>query len=169
MNTLRVARTLQSRGLASSQTLARAASTTTHTSAASSVIPVSNIEAQWETLSSKEQTEIYEQLLDAQKRDWKTLSIDEKKAAYYISFGPHGPRKPVDEPGSGLKVFGLTMAIVGAAGLGFAGIRSFGGEPPKTMTKEWQEASNEIAREEKQNPLTGLTSEGYKGKGHVSV
>ncbi|KAG8933312.1 Cytochrome c oxidase subunit 5A [Tulasnella sp. 417] len=167
MNTLRVARTLQSRGLASSQMLTRAASTTT-TSAASSVIPVSNIEAQWETLTSKEQTEVYEQLLEAQKRDWKTLSIDEKKAAYYISFGPHGPRKPVDEPGSGLKVFGLTMGIVGLAGVAFAGIRSFGGEPPRTLTKEWQEASNEIAREEKQNPLTGITSEGYKGKGHVA-
>lgn len=60
--------------------LVRAASTTTHTSAASSIIPVSNIEAQWETLNTKEQTEVYEQLLEAQKRDWKTLSIDEKKA-----------------------------------------------------------------------------------------
>ncbi|KAG8995524.1 Cytochrome c oxidase subunit 5A [Tulasnella sp. 427] len=168
MNTLRAARTLQPRALASSRMVVRAASTT-HTSAASSVIPVSNIEAQWETLTNKEQTEVYEQLLEAQKRDWKTLSLDEKKAAYYISFGPHGPRKPVDEPGTGLKVFGLTIAIVGAAGVAFAAIRLFGGPAPRTMTKEWQEASNELAHEEKQNPLTGITSEGYKGKGHVSL
>lgn len=85
MNTLRVARTLQSQALASSRMLVRAASTTTHTSAASSVIPVSNIEAQWETLNNKEQTEVYEQLLEAQKRDWKTLSIDEKKAGKCLS------------------------------------------------------------------------------------
>ena len=31
-----------------------------------------------------------------------------------------------------------------------------GGAPPATMTKEWQEASNEKALEEKQNPITGL-------------
>lgn len=29
-------------------------------------------------------------------------------------------------------------------------------EPPKTMTKEWQQASNEKAIEQKQNPLTGM-------------
>lgn len=46
--------------------------------------------------------------------------------AYYISFGPHGPRKPVDEPGSGLKVAALTTAIVGAALVAFAVIRSYG-------------------------------------------
>lgn len=42
-----------------------------------------------------------------------------------------------------------------------------GGAPVKTMTKEWQEASNEIALEQKQNPITGIASENYKGKGHV--
>lgn len=35
------------------------------------------------------------------------------------------------------------------------------------MTKEWQEASNERGREQKQNPITGISSDGYKGKGHV--
>ena len=47
------------------------------------MIPVSNIEAQWEQLTNKEQLEVYEQLLDAQKKDWKTLSIDEKKAGQF--------------------------------------------------------------------------------------
>lgn len=42
-----------------------------------------------------------------------------------------------------------------------------GGAPVKTMTKEWQEASNEIALEQKQNPITGIASENYKGSGHV--
>jgi hypothetical protein len=42
-----------------------------------------------------------------------------------------------------------------------------GGAPVKTMTKEWQEASNEIALEQKQNPITGIASDNYKGKGHV--
>ncbi len=38
-----------------------------------------------------------------------------------------------------------------------------GGAPVKTMTKEWQEASNQIALEQKQNPITGIASENYKG------
>lgn len=61
-----------------------------------------------------------------------------------------------------------------------------GGPPPKTMTKEWQEASNERARElnldpitgkcsrrpflglqSYPNPLPGVPSEGYSGKGFV--
>jgi len=131
------------------------------------MVPVSNIEAQWEQLSNKEQMEVYEQLLEAQKKPWHTLSLDEKKAAYYISFGPHGPRKPVDEPGSGVKVFGLTAALVGVSAVVFAALRHYGGTPPKTLTKEWQEKSNELAQEEKSNPLTGISSEGYKGKGYV--
>jgi hypothetical protein len=28
--------------------------------------------------------------------------------------------------------------------------------PPKTMTKEWQEASNQRAIEQKMNPITGM-------------
>ena len=41
--------------------------------------------------------------------------------------------------------------------------------PPaeRTLTKEWQEATNKKMREQKANPLKGLTSEGYKGKGWV--
>lgn len=27
--------------------------------------------------------------------------------------------------------------------------------PPKTLTKEWQEASNELAREQNMNPISG--------------
>ena len=62
------------------------------------------------------------------------------------------------------------------------------GPPPKTMTKEWQEASNERARELNLDPITGecscslvpsiaflaypnslpgVPSEGYSGKGFV--
>lgn len=36
------------------------------------------------------------------------------------------------------------------------------------MTKEWQEASNEYARANKINPISGVSSEDYKGTGFVS-
>lgn len=62
--------------------------------------------------------------------------------AYWIAFGPHGPRAQAP-PGEGKKVFLYTMLGVVASGVLFAGARLFAGPPPKTMTKEWQEASNE--------------------------
>jgi len=44
------------------------------------VIPLSNVEAQWEKLTADEQLTIHQQLEELQKRDWKTLSLDEKKS-----------------------------------------------------------------------------------------
>lgn len=39
--------------------------------------------------------------------------------------------------------------------------------PPHTMTKEWQEASNELLKKQNIEPITGVGSKGYKGKGMV--
>jgi cytochrome c oxidase subunit 4 len=33
------------------------------------------------------------------------------------------------------------------------------------MTKEWKEAENEYVRKQNANPISGISSEGYKGKG----
>ena len=41
---------------------------------------------------------------------------------------------------------------------------STGGEKPKTLNKEWQEASTQLAVDQKMDPFTGPASEGYKGK-----
>ncbi|KAF8055849.1 COX4, subunit IV of cytochrome c oxidase [Lyophyllum atratum] len=129
-------------------------------------IPLSNVEAQWAKLSSEEKLSVHEQLEELQKKDWKALSLDEKKAAYYVAFGPHGPRAPASQPGDGVKIFFWTMALVAAAGGLFLGARS---PPPKTMTKEWEEATNARALEMKLNPITGISSEGYSGKGFVQT
>ncbi|KAF9220124.1 COX4, subunit IV of cytochrome c oxidase [Gyrodon lividus] len=148
------------------------ASTSTPSSAtaatASSVIPLSNVEAQWEKMSKSEQATVHRQLEEIQKKDWKLLSIDEKKAAYYVAFGPHGPRTPTSPPGQGLKVFLSTVALVGIAGAISLSVRAFAPPPPKTITREWEEASNERALEQKQDPITGIASEGYSGKGFVT-
>ncbi|KAG8865202.1 Cytochrome c oxidase subunit 5A [Tulasnella sp. 330] len=168
MTTLRLARTLNARSVPLPATFGRSLATAT-TSSHSSMIPVSNIEAQWATLSNKEQMEVYEQLLEVQKKDWKSMSLDEKKAAYYISFGPHGPRKPVDAPGAQWKIVALTTIIIGAGVGVFALIRSNAPPASKTMSKEWQRVQNEKAREELSNPLSGIASEGYTGKGYESL
>jgi len=51
-----------------------------------SIIPLSNVEAQWATLSTEEQAIVHRQLAELQKRDWKSLSRDEKKAGQSIIF-----------------------------------------------------------------------------------
>ncbi|WWD22243.1 hypothetical protein CI109_106734 [Kwoniella shandongensis] len=126
-----------------------------------------NIEASWKTLPAEEQYEVYQQLEQLQKKDWKELTLDEKKAAYFVAFGPHGPRAPVSEPGHGLKVFGgVAVAVLAAFGV-LTYAKTFSAPPPHTMTPEYQEQMNEYMREQKMNPIHGVSSEGYKGKGMV--
>lgn len=135
-----------------------AAATTTATRVHDTVIPLSNVEAQWEKMTADEQLTVHQQLEDLQKRDWRTLSLDEKKAgtyvrhllqelplppshsrcgtsvadpmlssaAYYIAFGPHGPRAPLHPPGSVPKLVLAILVGVGAGGALFLTSRLFG-------------------------------------------
>lgn len=82
-NTAAAALRIVRRGLATAaahppHTAASSASTTTVSAA--SAIPLSNVEAQWATLSSTEQAAVHQQLEALQQKDWKTLSLAEKKA-----------------------------------------------------------------------------------------
>jgi cytochrome c oxidase subunit 4 len=81
MNALRVAARHPARALRH-QRLASTISVVSHTSSVSA-LPLSNVEAQWEKLAKEEQVAIYRQLEILQKKDWKTLTIDEKKAGAY--------------------------------------------------------------------------------------
>ena len=47
-------------------------------------------------------------------------------AAYYVAFGPHGPRTPISQPGDNLKIFLSTIGLVGVSGLIFLFIQSRG-------------------------------------------
>ncbi|GAW00078.1 cytochrome c oxidase subunit v [Lentinula edodes] len=126
-----------------------------------------HVATQWEKMNAEDKSTVHEQLEEIMKKDWKQLSLDEKKAAYYVAFGPHGPRAPVSKPGDGWKIFAGTAALVGVTGIIYYAIRIFSPAPPRTINKEWQEASNERALEQKMNPITGIASEGYSGKGFV--
>ncbi|ORY01941.1 cytochrome c oxidase subunit IV [Basidiobolus meristosporus CBS 931.73] len=141
--------------------LARSASTT-------STPALANIRSSWKTMAQEEKVNLYNHLLEAQKGDWKALSLDQQRAAYWLSFGPHGVRKAPLEKGDGKKVFGGVVAVIGiSAGL-FYLIRLAGQPTPHTFTKEWQEATNEKMKEQKSNPITGISSEDYNGKGYLS-
>lgn len=63
--------------------------------------------------------------------------------AYWIAFGPHGPRA-VDPPGTNARIaWGVAVGLAASFAI-FAAIRSFAKPEPYTMTKEYQEASNEL-------------------------
>lgn len=58
-------------------------STLTHSSTVASrqnIIPLSNVEAQWDKLTQEDKLVVHEQLEEVMKKDWKELSLDEKKA-----------------------------------------------------------------------------------------
>ena len=92
MQALRLARhsvplrcSLVVRSLATTANPTHVTSSTTSASSSSttkspSVIPLSNIEAQWEAMSKEDQVTVHQQLEVLQKKDWKELSLDEKKA-----------------------------------------------------------------------------------------
>lgn len=86
--------------------------------------------------------------------------------AYWIAFGPHGPRA-LPPPGETKRVVMYTIAGVGISFALFWGIRQLARPPPKTMSREWQEKTNEYLKEQKVEPITGYASEGYKGPGAI--
>lgn len=65
--------------------------------------------------------------------------------AYWIAFGPHGPRAQPPK-GEGWKIFFKVLQLTGASVLVFYAVHAFAGKQPATMSKEWQEASNEYAK-----------------------
>ncbi|KAH8704013.1 cytochrome c oxidase subunit V [Talaromyces proteolyticus] len=127
---------------------------------------LAGIEKRWEAMPPQEQADLWMQLRDRMKVDWHEMTLQEKKAAYWIAFGAHGPRKETPK-GEGWKVLSKVTQLVAVSVAIFYITRLFAKPPPRTMTKEWQEASNEYAKREKMEPITGISSEGYEGEGFV--
>ena len=84
-------------------------------------------------------------LLSASRHVVRTFTDLTTCIAYWIAFGPHGPRA-LDPPGEGKNLFFHTTLILAGCLAIFVAIRAFGGQPPESMTKEWQEASNELLK-----------------------
>ena len=88
----------------------------------------------------------------------RLLSCIEYLLVYYIQFGNHGPRK-VSPPGQIWKIAGGVAALLGLTGVLWTLIRSRAAEAPRTITKEWKEATNEYLKQQKAEPLTGVSRE----------
>jgi hypothetical protein len=100
----------------------------TRTNASAPIL--ANIEASWKSLPAEEQYEVYQQLEEIQKRDWKELTIDEKKAGEWglVNLGPglglcvmrhDAVELEVDRAGPGVRV-GATSSWVKLHTLGLA-------------------------------------------------
>ena len=73
------------------------------------------------------------------------LILTLRPPAYWIAFGPHGPRAEAP-PGENVKIFMYVMAALGATGVIFGAARFFARGQPATMTKEYQEATNDYLK-----------------------
>ncbi|KAF7726545.1 Cytochrome c oxidase subunit 5A [Apophysomyces ossiformis] len=135
---------------------------------ASTKVSLQNLETRWKTLSTAEQNTIAKHLEELQKGDWKALTAEEKKAAYFLAYGPHGPRTARTTPGHGRRVFLGVCGTMTFSGLLYLTMRMNGEEHPKTLSKEWQEATNEYLKSQNSNPMIGISAEDYKGRGYVS-
>ncbi|KAF2155852.1 cytochrome c oxidase subunit IV [Myriangium duriaei CBS 260.36] len=124
---------------------------------------LADIEKRWEAMPPQEQADLWMALRDRMKVDWHELTIQEKKAAYWIAFGPHGPRAQTP-PGENAKVFAYTLIGCGAAAVLFLTTRYFARPPPKTMNKEYQEQSDEYLKEANVEPITGISNPEFKGR-----
>lgn len=116
-----------------------------------------NIEKRWEFMPAEEREDIVHQLAERQKVNWTDLTLAEKQAAWYISYGPWGPRKPVHNPGDQTKIFvGIGIGLAASVGI-FAlclALQPKDNVALRTQSLEWQEKSNEILKEVGANPFT---------------
>lgn len=106
-------------------------------------------------MTEAERDDVIGQLAERQKVDWKELSPLEKQAAWYVSYGEWGPRRPIHPPGtSAFIVKGILLGIGISAALFFS-FRLITPPLPKTMSREWQVKSNEILEAANVEPFSG--------------
>lgn len=148
--------TLRSFGCAKQLRFASAAAAATEAAPSMSQASITNIEKRWEKLPEVDRKFVITSLSQRQKLPWDTLTTNEKKAAYYISFGEWGPRQPLYSKQETRTIFWGTTLLVGlsiALYLGYRSLRRI----PVTMSREWQEKEDEILKERKSNPFHGYS------------
>ncbi|CDH16958.1 probable Cytochrome c oxidase polypeptide 5A, mitochondrial [Zygosaccharomyces bailii] len=108
-------------------------------------------------MPAAEQHDIVSKLTERQKLAWNELTDTEKQAAWYISYGEWGPRRPVHGKGDAAFIAkGVAVGILGSVCL-FALLRSKAPDAPKTMNKDWQIKSDEYLKSKNANPWGGYS------------
>ncbi|KAI8825955.1 cytochrome c oxidase subunit IV-domain-containing protein [Fimicolochytrium jonesii] len=138
------------------------------TAAAITPAALSQIETRWAKLPECEQGAIADFLAEKQKGDWKKLTLEEKRAAYFIAYGPYGARSPHD-PAMKWKVLLWSSTFVGVSlGMWFYWTKEVVPEL-RTHSPEWKAEEERRAIENKQNPYTGTYAQyrhAIDGKSH---
>ncbi|GMM48821.1 cytochrome c oxidase subunit Va [Pichia kluyveri] len=114
---------------------------------------ISNLQGRWEKLPESDKQHLIDALAIKQKLPWNELSLEEKKACWYVSFGTWGPRRPMETPEEMSKIFkGIILGVAFSATLflTYYSNRNI----PKTMNKEWQEKSDEYLASKNANPFS---------------
>ncbi|KAJ3170408.1 Cytochrome c oxidase subunit 5A [Geranomyces variabilis] len=148
--------------IASSRAAVRPAASTiaraNHSSTAIAPAALAQIETRWAKLPECEQGAIADALAAKQKGDWKEMSLEEKRAAYWIAYGPYGARSPHD-PAMKWKVLGWSLGF-SAVAVGIWAYWTSAVVPElRTHSQEWQDETERRAIELKQNPYTGAYAE----------
>ncbi|KAI8808249.1 cytochrome c oxidase subunit IV-domain-containing protein [Cladochytrium replicatum] len=122
-----------------------------------SSVALQDIETRWTKLPEAEQGAIADLLAEAEKGDWKKMTLEQKRAAYFIAYGAYGPRQETD-PNFKWRVGGWVTFFLTLTGT-IWGV--WQGYRPKTIsdTPEWREATKQKAIERKQNPFQGAYAE----------
>ncbi|RKP03698.1 hypothetical protein CXG81DRAFT_1046, partial [Caulochytrium protostelioides] len=118
-----------------------------------SVNALQGLEKRWSRLPECEKGAIHDALHAKEKGDWKALSMDEKRALYFIAYGAYGPRQTLD-PSVNKKVACWVGTVLT---LTFGIWMYWQTTLPKlrTTTPEWIAAQTQRAVENKVNPYTG--------------
>ncbi|AMD21522.1 HFL334Cp [Eremothecium sinecaudum] len=116
-----------------------------------------DLESRWESLPAVEQNELVAKLSERQKLPWSQLTKTEMQAAWYISYGSWGPRRPIHAKGDAAFIAkGVAVGLAFSVSV-FLLCRYLGKDMPKTMTKEWQLKSDEYLKSKNANPWGGYS------------
>ncbi|KAJ3100062.1 Cytochrome c oxidase subunit 5A [Physocladia obscura] len=131
----------------------RHATTATGSALRATEVSIRGLETRWGKLPEAEQGAIADSIATAEKADWKAMSLEEKRAAYFIAYGAHGARNQKD-PNLSKAVWSWVALFIGISGGIFAYWET---QKPqiRTMTPEWKAAEDARAIELKQNPFQG--------------
>jgi cytochrome c oxidase subunit 4 len=75
------------------------------------------LDSRWIRLPECEKGAIADHLAKVQRGDWKAMTQEEKRAAYYIAYGPYGPRAPADPAQKTLVAGWVAFFLVTSFGL----------------------------------------------------
>ncbi|KAJ3128275.1 Cytochrome c oxidase subunit 5A [Nowakowskiella sp. JEL0407] len=133
-------------------------------SASTSLSPASiqGIESRWTKLPEAEQGAIADYLAEAEKGDWKNMTLEQKRAAYFIAYGKYGARRAGD-PAFKWRVLGWSSFFFGVAYVLWK-LTAYTRPKLVTHTPEWKEAERQKAIASKANPYTGEYSKVLKAQ-----